>query len=228
VAHINPDMRWYTHISSQSGVPPRCQFATVEACPRFYQSLSLLGKAGSTAIPPEEDARLKVRWEASDLWPRTDEQATTIAGDSKDYRSFWRFCPEVAYERFGYFASDLARYSDEIDVEVAHARLGAQGIPGSDWRWAWSAVHPMHFTECPLFSVLVGRAQPGIPPEPTETDVDRVARALGRLRSHPLVWPLVLVGVVVIAIAAFTDAAGQIVSLIRSALALSGAITSQP
>lgn len=136
------------------GVPPRCPFATVESCPRFYQSLSLLGSAGSTAIESSEDKRLLEKWEKSDLWPKTMEQETIIYGNSK---FFDKFCPEVAFERFGYFVSHLGRYSDEIDHDLAHEKLGKIGAPSEDYRWAWSSVTSMHYTECPLYSVLFYR-----------------------------------------------------------------------
>jgi hypothetical protein len=53
-----PDIEWYLRISKERGVTPRCPFATVERCPRYYDSLSLLGEAGSTKISSEEEARL--------------------------------------------------------------------------------------------------------------------------------------------------------------------------
>lgn len=135
-------------------VSPRCPFATVESCPRFYQSLSLLGSAGSTAIDSSEDKRLLEKWKKNDLWPKTREQETIISGNNK---FFDKFCPEVAFERFGYFASYLGRYSGELDHDLAHEQLGKIGASSEDYRWAWSSVAPMHYTECPLYSVLLYR-----------------------------------------------------------------------
>jgi hypothetical protein len=74
-----PDMDWYLTLSRQRGTKPRCPFASVERCPRYYTSLSLLGEAGSTKIPKDEDDRLEAMWEKSDLWPRTDEGATSVS-----------------------------------------------------------------------------------------------------------------------------------------------------
>jgi hypothetical protein len=59
----NPDMDWYLRLSSARHVTPRCPFASVKRCPRYYQSLSLLGEAGNTKIPAEEDDLLKALWE---------------------------------------------------------------------------------------------------------------------------------------------------------------------
>ena len=46
------------------------------------------------------------------------------------------FCPEVAFERFGLFALNFAGYADEIDLGLAHDRLGRMKAPATDWRWA--------------------------------------------------------------------------------------------
>jgi hypothetical protein len=68
------DIAWYTSISECKGVPPRCPFATVHRCPRFYQSLQLFGRyTGSTMIDPKDDEVLLRNWEKSDLWPTTWE-----------------------------------------------------------------------------------------------------------------------------------------------------------
>jgi hypothetical protein len=156
---IIPNIDWYIPISDQKGVQSRCPFVTVKACPRFYQSLSLLGGAGSTQIDPKEDKKLLQYWENSDLWPTTREYATSISGSPGEPHIFSNFCPEVAFDRFGYFASFLARYADEIDIEIAHKRLGQESASSSDWRWAWSAVSEMHYTECPLYSILKHRSE---------------------------------------------------------------------
>ena len=52
------DKAWYHGISEAKSLPLRCPFATVDRCPRYYQSLSLLSETGATAIEPEEDSRL--------------------------------------------------------------------------------------------------------------------------------------------------------------------------
>ncbi len=154
---IIPDLLWYNQVGKDKGVIGRCPFATVESCPRYYQSLSLLGEAGSTKIPHNEDARLLLYWKASDLWPKTDEYATMISGPSGESRQFSNFCPEVAFDRFGYFASFLARYADEIDTGVAHTQLSRENALGNDWRWSWAALSAEHFSDCSLYSILSHR-----------------------------------------------------------------------
>lgn len=154
-----PDLKWYARVSEERGVAVRCPFATVEACPRYYQSLSLLGNAGSTNIPQAEDERLLEKWKKSDLWPRTEELATAIAGAPGKPSMFSNFCPEVAFDRFGYFTTYLGRYGDEIDIGLAHEHLGKQNAPPGDPRWAWASTRAQHYTECPIYAVLDRRAK---------------------------------------------------------------------
>lgn len=153
---IIPNLQWYIGQSTSKGISPRCPFATVKNCPRFYQSLSLLGEAGSTKIPEKEDKRLLKKWRKSPLWPITDEQATSISGPKGNYKHFWNFCPEISFERFGLFASNLNRYADEIDIGFTHSQLSKIKAIPDDWRWSWSYIQPSHYSECPLYSVLVG------------------------------------------------------------------------
>ncbi len=152
----NPDIDWYLRISRAHHVTPRCPFTSVERCPRYYQSLSLLGEAGSTKIPAKEDERLRTLWEKSDLWPVTGEQATSLSGGERK-TSFSEFCPEVIYDRFRIFASGLYEHVGEIDRDIAQQRLNRQGVTPTDWRWTWWSIKPMHFTECPVYSPLMHR-----------------------------------------------------------------------
>lgn len=153
-----PNAEWYARLSQRRATVAHCPFATVEACPRYYQSLSLLGEAGSTRIPEREDQRLLKRWKKNDLWPRTDDQATAISGAPGNPSIFSNFCPEVTAQRFGYFATSLTRYADELDVGQAHERLAKEGIPAGHPSWSWSSYASQHFTECAMYAVLSQRA----------------------------------------------------------------------
>src|SRR5437667_2080318 len=76
-----PTLKWYTDISASKSLSPRCPFASVHRCPRYYQSVSLLGEAGvATAIEPEEDSKLLEQWKRTDLWPVVDEQHAAVRG----------------------------------------------------------------------------------------------------------------------------------------------------
>lgn len=154
-----PNREWYAHLSQERGVAFRCPFATVESCPRYYQSLPLLGEAGSTKISEAEDERLLKHWKSSDLWPRTDEQATSLLGATGNPSIYCNFCPEVTFERFGYFATALTKYGDEIDSGFSHQSLAKDGAPPGDPRWSWSSCTGQHFTECPIYAVLLHRSK---------------------------------------------------------------------
>jgi hypothetical protein len=161
-----PNAEWYARFSQNRASAAHCPFATVEACPRYYQSLSLLGETGSAKIPEKEDRRLLKHWKKSDLWPRTNEQATAVSGEPGNPSAFSKFCPEITAEQFGYFATSLTRYADKLDVEHAHEHLTREGVPTSHPNWSWSSCIPQHFTECPVYTVLSQRANTLRPAEP--------------------------------------------------------------
>jgi hypothetical protein len=154
VSH-DPGIEWYQAQSGARGVSPRCPFASSHRCPRYYQSLSVLGNAGlMTKMDPKTDRKLERKWKRSDLWPTNPEQATSVSGGEGEPSVFSHFCPEVAFDTFGYFAEFLARYADEIDRDAAHRRLSREGASDRDWRWSFSALGPLHFTECSVYSAL--------------------------------------------------------------------------
>jgi hypothetical protein len=65
-----PDFEWYSTQGGRLGLKsPRCLFASVHACPCYYQSLSQPGGAGCTAIPKAEEDALKSKSEKHPLWP---------------------------------------------------------------------------------------------------------------------------------------------------------------
>ncbi|WP_139141500.1 hypothetical protein [Pseudohongiella acticola] len=152
-----PDLTWYSNRSKESGESIRCPFATVWACPRYYQSLSLSSELGSTQISENEDKLLLKVWEASDLWPRTKELASSVSTFGSNFSSISRFCPEVTYERLGPFCSSLHSYSGEIDQDNAHKVLGEQGAAASDFRWNWQHTEAQHYLDCPIYAVLKAR-----------------------------------------------------------------------
>jgi 5-methylcytosine-specific restriction endonuclease McrA len=147
---IIPNFEWYSSQSKTWKLSPRCPIASSELCPRYYDSLCLLGKRKIiTEIPPEDRIRLDNKWKL--FMPVIDEEAAYAGGE--DGWSFANLCPEVGFDVFGYFASSFHRYVDEIDVESAHKQLKREGVDGADPRWHWSTVAPRHYTECREYSI---------------------------------------------------------------------------
>lgn len=153
---IQPDLEWCSAVSAHRSLAPRCPFASVHRCPRYFQSRSLLGTSGiATSIDAAEDKRLMGKWQRSDLWPVVDEQRSQVISLDKKPSHFRNFCPEVSFDTFGWFASELAFHADEVDVGAAHRRLAQKGATTSDWRWTWAVLNPMHYSECPVYSPLM-------------------------------------------------------------------------
>ena len=145
---------WYYGISEAKSLPLRCPFATVERCPRYYQSLSLLSKTGATKIEAKEDSRLLKKWENSEFWPKIREHETSVSHSGERLSQINNFCPEVTHDRYGLFCTDLGTYTDEIDVRTAHESLSSSGASPNNPNWQWSYASEGHFSECPLYSVI--------------------------------------------------------------------------
>lgn len=146
------DLEWYAVKGKRANLVGRCQFANVHSCPRHFQSVALLASEGiTTSMPASLDASLTAKWQQSPLWPAVSEHATTVVNRSM----FLNFCPEVSFDVFHVFGSYLSRHGDEIDREAAYRAIEKEGaVSTKDWRWEWSNVTPMHFSECPLFAQL--------------------------------------------------------------------------
>lgn len=154
---INPDLDWYTDISKREGVSPRCPFANVHRCPRYYYSLNLLGNAGTTTkIKPEKIQELDSLWDKTDILPVVAEHDTGITSYDEKVSSYSNFCPEISFDIFGLFASYLHRYGDEFEREYTHEQLKTDKHP-NDWRWNWAHVSPLHYLKCPVYSQLLSR-----------------------------------------------------------------------
>ncbi len=156
VIAVQPNYDWYKSISNAELVPNRCPYANVHRCPRYYQSLSLLSDNQiTTRIPVEKDQELLKHWENSEHWPVVSEHASSITGSDDNWTGFHNFCPEVSFDIFGFFASYLHRFSDEVERDSRHSELANDStrVP-HDWRWSWQSIKPMHYTDCPLYAIL--------------------------------------------------------------------------
>jgi len=151
------DKEWYKNQSINKGVSTHCPYASVDLCPRYYQSLSLLGSTGATKMDEKDDKKLLKKWKKSDLWPKIEEHATSMSTSDGKFRSASNYCPEVMYERFGVFAKSIASFPDAIDQAAMHDHLKKIHAPNNDARWLWNYVEPLHYTDCALYSILKGR-----------------------------------------------------------------------
>src|SRR5262245_18104431 len=151
-----PDLDWYQEKSTAINGAPRCPFAALRRCPKYYSSVWVIGKHGSAAkIPEATDEELLKYWEQTDLWPIPRELEPATMGPPNDAHIFSNICPEVGYDRFGYFASHFYQYADEIDRDCAHRMLSASHASHGDWRWTWSGITAQHYSECPMYSQLL-------------------------------------------------------------------------
>lgn len=151
------EMDWYLQQSKHYKLPPRCPITSVHLCPRYYLSLSLLGEAGlTTKMDDKEDRRLLEKWTKSTHFPPIAEEEPSVSSSNGEFSMTVHFCPEVSYDIFGVFASHVARYADEIDIDVVHKHLRTIGADQSDWRWTYSNVTHKHYTECKEFSAYLG------------------------------------------------------------------------
>ena len=150
MADANPDLDWYTRLSRADGVSPRCPYANVHKCPRYYESLHLLGDSGmTTQIPPEKIQELDTLWKESPFVPVIAEHDTSIWSSEGRPYGFKNFCPEVSFDVFGLFAGNLYRYADETDAK------SGETYPPDHWRRVWASVSPLHYLKCPLYSQLL-------------------------------------------------------------------------
>jgi len=148
-----PDFEWYSSKSKSLKLSPRCPIARSELCPRYYSSYWLLGNAGvTTKITDEDKERLDRKWAI--FKPVVAEEEAGISSSGGEFRSISNFCPEVAYDVFGLFASSLCKYADELDSGLAHERLGREQARSDDPRWYWESFTGRHYTECREYSLF--------------------------------------------------------------------------
>lgn len=119
----------------------------------------MLAQAGvTTNISVDEVARLDAKWSWFKATVAEEDTGYTDAGG--DSTSFHGLCPEVAYERFGAFATYLGKAGDEFDTDARHSRLSREQAPPDHPEWRWSGYVERHYSECREFSIFVDLAGP--------------------------------------------------------------------
>ena len=142
---IIPNIDWYTNVGTKLGLPRRCPLAIPSKCPKYFNSAVLFGR-----VHTRDMDKLMQKWDG-DFPP--DVIGGTYSG-SKTLDSFKNFCPELVYEKHGYFATDLARYVDDFDSNQAKKDLTLEAAAKDDPRWKYMIVKPQHFSECKEYSIL--------------------------------------------------------------------------
>lgn len=146
-----PDSSWYRSKSIEADAPLSCPYANVHKCPRYYESIYMLGKVGIiTSIGTSKKEELDVLWEESGLSPVISEDGTGIGWSDGKLSSISNFCPEVSFTYYHYYASFLARHADEIDKDCGY-RIAEREKIQNDWRYQWACVSACHFLDCSVY-----------------------------------------------------------------------------
>jgi hypothetical protein len=112
----------------------------------------MLGEVGmTTSISDNKKEELEAFWKKSEILPVIAEGDTGISGPKGKSSSFSNFCPEVSFTYFGYYASYLAKYADEIDSDTGH-RIAEREKVANDWRYQWAFLNACHFLDCSVYS----------------------------------------------------------------------------
>jgi len=157
-----PDSSWYRTKSAEVDAPLSCPYANVHKCPRYYASIYMLGEVKMiTSISDDKKTELDAFWAESNVEPVIAEDDTGISGSEGKSSSFSNFCPEVTFTYFGYYASFLARYADEIDKDNGQ-RIAERESVKNDWRYVWAFVTACHFLDCSVYSQVDGFNSKGI------------------------------------------------------------------
>lgn len=147
------DFAWYSAESKKHGLPPRCPLADSELCPRYYGSRWVLASVCVTAsMSPERQAQLDRKWGPYKSVVRDEDPVIFYVSEPIKIGYLDRFCPEVSYETFGYFASYLSAYADEIDRKIDKEAYKREGI-AEQFDYQWETVQPRHYTECREYSI---------------------------------------------------------------------------
>ena len=111
----HPDIEWCTNLSKKLKLNAiRCPFTLDNICPRYYISRKVL------KLTPEGKIKdLDTYWESKYvLWEKLQENPPTFHDkypDNEDAsdKHYLNFCPEVLYNKFGLFASQIDEYAIE-------------------------------------------------------------------------------------------------------------------
>jgi len=171
------NFEWYASVSRARASPPRCPFAAVRLCPKFFFSLTILADGKQISdLDGEVRTALEEKWREHQPAVAEDSPGWAKTGDDS-IRQVWGICPEVGYDVYGRFASYISTYPDEVDRDLAHRRLKESRASEDDPRWTFATVIPEHYTECRQYSVLRGAT-------PTVMAAGTVVNVHGSSQTH--------------------------------------------
>ena len=152
---INPTIEWYKSISAKYNLTPRCPFANIYKCPKYYDSLYCLEGTGATSMTDQDIEELNKYWKEKKLKFGLKEEMPGVARNVDEFSFLTNFCPQATFLRFGYFASHLSEFADEIDKDIRYTELEKINIDKDDWRWYFQYLTPQHYTDCSFYSILL-------------------------------------------------------------------------
>lgn len=148
---IIPDSSWYRAKCSENNAPFSCPYANEHKCLRYYSSLDMLGEVKIiTSISIDKKEELEEFWSNSGLLPVVSEDDTAISSCNSKPISFSNFCPEVTFKFFGYYASCLTKYNDDLDKDSGYTIAKRENLH-NDWRYEWEYLTACHFLECGVY-----------------------------------------------------------------------------
>ena len=156
-----PNFAWYQKQSRALKLPPRCPFASVKLCPRYFRTLWLFGEhAVVERISSGEAMRLEDQLDKSSLFSREfqPQPELTLSNDHTRIIGWNDCCPEIAFDAYGVFAAS-GSFMDKGDKKLRHAELKIANVQREDWRWNYFNMTPAHFTECHEYSILTSAAK---------------------------------------------------------------------
>jgi hypothetical protein len=163
----NRELEKYKQQSINLGLPPRCPIASANYCPRYFKTISLLRESGLIAgLDESKEKEIEEYWKKTPFWLVPLEEEPAVAGPEGKRHIISNICPEIGYELFGIFSCFFAKYADEIDEGVACNKLRREKAPADDWRWHFSTIIKMHYSDCKEFSQYqAGLITPTLPKE---------------------------------------------------------------
>lgn len=163
----NQELEKYKQQSIRLCLPPRCPIASANHCPRYFKTVSLFKESELVAgLDESVEKEIEKYWKKTPFWLVPLEEEPAVGGPKGEWHTISNNCPEIGYELFGIFAGFFAKYADEIDQGVAHAKLRKEKAPADNWRWHFSNIRWMHYSDCKEFSQYqAGLITPTMPKE---------------------------------------------------------------